>query len=485
MKRDLGRLTGREHDLLVVGGGIHGAAIARDAAERGLSTALVEADDFGSGTSWNSLKTIHGGLRYLQKADLRRMRESITERSALLRIAPELVRPLTFVIPTYGHGTKGPEALALGLLLNEAMSFDRNRGLPRERSIPRARALSRRELLDLVPGAPSARLTGGAMWTDAQVASSERLGIAFVLAGVEAGLEAANHVEATGVLVSGGRAVGVRARDLLGGAPLEVRARLTLLAAGPGLDRLLGSAGVMRDPVPMLHAMNLVLRRPVVSINAVGAPVSGRYLFLVPWGGVAIGGTSYEPAGSPGGQEAEERLLDDLARAFPWAGLTADDVTLVHRGFVPGVRDASGLLSRHRIADHGRDGVPGLLSLVGVKYTTARGVAEECVDLAVRLLGRSAGPCRTAERVLPAARGLGGPLADTARWAVREEMALTLRDAVLRRLDLGTAGPPPGAELEVVLEAMAVELGWDSDRQGRERAALALSYAATPTGQAV
>jgi glycerol-3-phosphate dehydrogenase len=485
MRRDLGRLTDREHDLLVVGGGIHGAAIARDAAERGLATALVEADDFGSGTSWNSLKTIHGGLRYLQKADLLRMRESIVERSTLLRIAPDLVRPLSFVIPTYGHGTKGPEAMALGLLLNEVISFDRNRGLSAASSIPRARTLSRREMAALVPGAPSAGLTGGAAWTDAQVASSERLGIAFVLAGVEAGLEAANHVEARAVLLRDGRAVGVRARDLLSGSELEVRARLTLLAAGPGLDRLLVTAGVRHDPVPMLRAMNLVLRRPVVSTHAVGAPISGRYLFLVPWQGIAIGGTSYEPAESPGGREAEERLLADLAQAFPWAALTPDDVALVHRGFVPGVRDASGLWSRHRLADHARDGVPGLLSLVGVKYTTARGVAEQCVDLAVRRLGRVAGPCRTAERALPNARRLEGPLAERASWAVREEAALTLRDAILRRLDLGTAGPPPGAEVEIVLDAMAADLGWSPDRRARERDALALSYAATPTGQTV
>jgi glycerol-3-phosphate dehydrogenase len=235
----------------------------------------------------------------------------------------------------------------------------------------------------------------------------------------------------------------------------------------------------------MLRATNLVLRRPVVSAHAVGAPIAGRYLFLVPWQGVAIGGTSYEPAESPGGQEAEERLLEDLARAFPWAGLTVNDVALVHRGFVPGVGDASGLLSRHTIADHGRDGVPGLLSLVGVKYTTARGVAEECVDLALHGLGRPAARCRTAARVLTGARLLEGPLADRTRRAVREEMAVTLRDAVLRRLDLGTAGPPQDADVELVLEAMAEELCWNGERRSREREALALSYAATPTGQIV
>ncbi len=143
MRRDLAALEGREHDLLVVGGGIHGVAIAWDAAQRGLAVALVEGNDFGSGVSWNSLKTIHGGLRYLQKADLVRLRESVYERSALLRIAPALVKPLSFLVPTYGHGVKGREAMGLGLWLNDLLSVDRNSGLPPERRIGRGRLLSR------------------------------------------------------------------------------------------------------------------------------------------------------------------------------------------------------------------------------------------------------------------------------------------------------------------------------------------------------
>ena len=187
MRRDLAALAGREHDLLVVGGGIHGVAVAWDAAQRGLAVALVESHDFGSGVSWNSLKTIHGGLRYLQKADLIRLRESVHERSALLRIAPALVKPLGFLVPTYGHGAKGREAMALGLVLNDLLSADRNRGLPPERRIPRSRVLSSRETLDLVPGLAAEGLNGGALWYDAQVESSERLTVGFAHAAADAG----------------------------------------------------------------------------------------------------------------------------------------------------------------------------------------------------------------------------------------------------------------------------------------------------------
>ncbi len=144
MRRDLGALAGRQHDLLVIGGGIQGAACAWDAAQRGLKVALVEARDFASGVSWNSLKTIHGGLRYLQTLDLPRLRSSIRERSTLLRVAPELVRPLPFLIPTYGHGTKGREALGVALRVNDLLSADRNRDLPPEQRLPPPGACSRR-----------------------------------------------------------------------------------------------------------------------------------------------------------------------------------------------------------------------------------------------------------------------------------------------------------------------------------------------------
>ncbi|HWW93867.1 MAG TPA: FAD-dependent oxidoreductase, partial [Vicinamibacteria bacterium] len=175
MKRDLGLLAAREHDLLIVGGGIYGVAAAWDAAQRGLDVALIEGEDFGAGVSWNSLKTIHGGLRHLQRADVGQMRESLRERRALLRIAPELVRPLSFLVPAYGHGIRGREALAAGLWLFDLLGRDRNRGLAPDQRIPPARSLSRRAVLEMIPALPERGLTGGALWTDAQVSSSERL----------------------------------------------------------------------------------------------------------------------------------------------------------------------------------------------------------------------------------------------------------------------------------------------------------------------
>ena len=478
MRRDWGGLAGREHDLLVVGGGIYGATAAWDAAQRGLTVALVEREDFGSGASWNSLKTIHGGMRYLQQADLRRLRDSAAERRVLLSIAPELVRPLPFLVPTHGHGTAGREALAAGLALSDLLTRDRNRGLPPEQHIPRGRTVSPAEALRLLPGLRREGLTGAALYHDAQAASTERLTLAFVHAAADAGAACANHAEAVSLLRAKGRIAGAAVRDRLFGRTVEVRARMVLNCAGPGCDDVLALCGPLRGGrAPLLRARNLVLRRPPSLPLAVGARSASRFLFLVPWQGSTMVGTSYEPEEHPPSDPLA--FLREAATAFPWAELAAEDLVLVHEGLVPGRGGASGLATRTRLVDHeAEDALPGLVSVQGVKYTTARLVAQRVVDLVGRRLRRELPACRTAQTPLQAARRLAGPLESATRTAVREEMALTLADAVLRRLDLGTAGPPDPAELACVAATMAAELRWDRPRLEQEEAALAAVYGA-------
>jgi glycerol-3-phosphate dehydrogenase len=475
LRRDLSALASREHDVLVVGGGIHGAAVAWDAAQRGLKVALVEKDDFGSGASWNSLKTIHGGMRHLQRADFARLRESARERRTLLAIAPQLVRPLAFVVPAHGHGRSGREALAVALALTDLLTADRNRGLPAEHRIPAGTTVSADEALRLLPGLDRRGLTGAARWHDAQAASTERLLLGFVQAAADAGAILANHAEGVELLRTRSRVAGLAVRDGLGGGGLEVRARLVVNAAGAWADEVLARGGPRRSPTPLLRARNLVLRRPPALPFAAGARSGGRYLFLVPWGERTMLGTSYEPAHLP--PSDPRAFLAEGDAAFPWAGLAWEDVALVHEGLVPGRDGPAGLWTRDRLHDHEEeDGLPGLLSLRGVKYTTARALAERAVDLAARRLGARAAPCRTAVTPLAGARLRGGELEQEARAAVRDEMALTLCDAVLRRLDLGTAGPPEAAELDVVARVLRAELGWDAAREAAERAALAAVY---------
>jgi glycerol-3-phosphate dehydrogenase len=458
VKRDLAGLTGRQHDVVVIGGGIHGVVAAYDAAQRGLAVALVEAADFGAGTSWNSLKTVHGGLRHLQRADFAGLRESARERAAWRRIAPGLVRPLTFLVPTYRG--QGPSRAALGL----GLRLDRWLGPrePGEGAWPAGRLLSTAEVFDRLPGLATSALTGGAEWTDAQIASTERLLLGFLHAAADHGAALANYVEATGLEQAGGRVSGVRAREVIGGGALTVPGRVVINATGPGLDALLARAGVVRPPVPHLHAANLVLRRNPVPERAVGAKSGGRFLFLVPWQGRSIVGTAYTAGAQP---PAAGEFLEEAARAFPWADWQPEDVRLVHRGRVPGSGGAHGLRMRSRVVDHGKeDGLPGLFSLLTVKYTTARALAERAVDAAVRHLGKEVRPCRTATVPLAQAAPLAGARPEQARYAIREEAVVHLDDAVLRRLDLGTAGRPPAAALEAVAGAMAAELGWNAER---------------------
>jgi glycerol-3-phosphate dehydrogenase len=472
LRRDLHTLTHRTHDVVIVGGGIHGAAAAWEAASRGLSVGLLEADDFGGGASWNSLKTIHGGLRHLQRLDVAGLRESARERRALMTIAPALVRRLGFIALAAGRGLHGRSALALGVAAAGLLSRD----VPAAAPAGRTTVLGAGEVAGFVPGLGRGG-RGGVRWWDAQVDSSERLVLALLHAAADAGAVVANRLTVTGVTRDEETVTGVVAQDALTGGTIEVQGEVVLNTAGLGVDALTRGAGVPTPKVTPLRAVNLVLRRAITRDVAIGVRAGGRYLFAVPWRDRTIIGTAYGPAATPAPVLAAE-FLAEAARAFSWAGLEAADVALVHQGVVPGVGKGNGLLSRSRLIDHDHaDGVPGLLTVVAAKYTTARAMAEQAVDVIEQKLERPHVPSRTSVTPLPEARLLEGPLRERARTAVQKEMALSLADAVLRRLDLGSAGEPPVEDVGVVASVMAHEFGWDSARIASERAALAAFYA--------
>jgi glycerol-3-phosphate dehydrogenase len=421
MIRDLAALADAVHDVLVIGGGIYGACVAWEAVRRGLSVALVEKGDFGAATSANSLKVIHGGLRYLQDADLRRMRQSIRERRALMCLAPHLVHPLPVLVPTYGHGLQGREIMALALLSNDLLSFDRNRLDDPEKHLPRGRTISRRTCLEMLPGLRPERVTGGASFYDAQAYNTERLTLAFLRSAAGAGARIANYVEACGMLRERGRVAGITARDRLGGSELEIRARTVVNTTGPWLGSVLGLFGE-RAPRPAIRfagAINLVTRR-LFDRYAVGiassrarhdvSPKATRFLFVVPWRDRSIVGTTYFPYdGTPDAFRVPEReitrLLEDANRAYPGAHLAWEDVTLVHGGLVPiaGVDEARGtvrLSKRFRIYGSEAEGAEGVFSVVGVKYTTARNVAAAVIDrVQACLRRRQGGPTGTTFRL--------------------------------------------------------------------------------------
>lgn len=430
MNRDVTRLCSRKYDVVVIGGGVCGAFAAREVALRGLSVALIERRDFGGGTSANSLKIIHGGLRYLQQADLPRVRESVAARRHLMRVAPHLVQPLPCVLPTERRLMRSRPVMALGLLANDVLSFDRNRRADAAHRIPSGRLLGRRELAGMIPGVEDSRYTGGALWYDGLAYNSERLVLGAVISAVEQGGEAANYMEVTKLLRCGSRVRGVAARDALTGATVEVQADLVINAAGARSSALLLLAERPLTPPPgsLAMGMNFVLRRRLLGECAFAAeavsPGGGtrRVLFFVPWRNFTLAGTYYRPHEGAADELAVTdedliRFLGDLNRAWPGVDLTRSDVSFIHAGLLP-ARSAGrpggepDLLPHAALLDHERlDGVSGLLTLLCVKYTTACRLAARAAEFAVQSVGRGHSRAASGDLPLP-----GGDIPDLDRF---------------------------------------------------------------------
>ncbi len=541
MIRDLESLTSRNFDVVVVGGGIYGAAVAREAALCGLSTALIEKADFCSGTSANSLKIIHGGLRYLQQLDIPRLRNSVVERRALLRTAPHLVHPLPCMMPTQGHGMKGREAMFFGMLLNEILSLDRNQLSDQEKHIPRGNLISRDETCRRIPGLSPAGITGGATWHDAYVYNSERLVTGMIQGAVDAGAVAANYVTLTAFHKTNGRITAIRARDELTGNEFDISSRLVINTTGPWINDLLNLLD--RRPSPPMKGLalglNFVLRRQLLP-QATGLRCTRktgggqRLLFLMPWRNHTVAGTYYRihkgAADSMAVTEPDiETLLSDLTLAYPAAEFKREDISGVLAGLLPikherASHEEPALANHFSIIDHARqDSLEGLITVVGVKYTTARDVAARTISLVLEKLDCPARVSGTELKLLPGgqihdfqqalsdARARAAPpltaevmdhllynfghetrtvldygknepvLLDTLGpdtsvigaeiiHAVRNEMAVTLPDAVFRRTDLGSAGLPGLATLKRCADIMASECGWTGSRRDQELA---------------
>jgi glycerol-3-phosphate dehydrogenase len=473
MTRDVNRLTGRTFDVLVVGGGVYGLAIAYDCAQRGLSVALIDRADFGSGASFNHLRTLHGGLRYLQTLDFARARESLRERRTFARIAPEAVRLQPFVLPLTRSITRGAMAMRAGFALDRLVAFDRNDGLPVPLRVPPGTVLSRAETIRRFPVLDTPGVIGAAMWYDYVSTESDRLTLSFGLAAAAHGAVLANYVAAREPLHDGARVAGVRAADGPGATSLEIRARVTVNAAGAGVNSW--TAGRGDGGIPFTKAMNIVTCREAGYVAVGGRSKSGRNLFQVPWRNRVLFGTweseKLAAGGETGAAEADvSAFLDEINQTFPMSRLSRSDVTLVHHGLVPAATDSAGTVT---LARHERiqDSVDGLITVAGTKYTTARAVAERVTDLVFRKLGRAAAACRTAATPLPFKVSV-----DLVE-AVRDEMAVTLADAVIRRTPMGALGCPGNEELATAAGIVAGELGWPAERMQREIVAVRAFYA--------
>ena len=519
------RIGGMSFDLLVIGGGITGAGVFRDAALRGMKVLLVEKDDFASGTSSKSSKLVHGGLRYLKEYDFGLTRESCLERNLLIRQNPHLVEPIPFVYPIYRGDKEGPAMVKAGMLLYEALGGFRN--------YRRHRMLTRDETLEMIPDLNPEGLRGAAYYYDAAV-DDARITLENIKSGVREGGIALNYVAAIGFLRDKGRIGGLVLRDMTTWRTYQVRGRVVVNATGVWVNAVRDLDTPGERTLSPTKGVHIVVPSARIRQNATLAfrnPVDGRQLFSIPQGDMTLIGTT--DTFFNGDADAIEALWDDVDylldaanAAFPEANLGRDDLVSVFSGVRPLVAprqeaDAGAISREHEIYED----PSGLVSIAGGKLTTYRLMAKELVDLAASRLPaarrRRLGPCVTerslASRVLDIDAEVGyfeekglstavarhlvraygsdaravfslcqkipdglTPIEPNAPYlagevvhAVRHESALTVTDVLTRRLRAAIWLPGQGvASAERVSRLMAPELEWTEE----ERAAQVARY---------
>lgn len=514
----LDRLTDAPVDVLVIGGGITGVGIALDAVTRGYSVGLIERDDLASGTSSRSSKLIHGGVRYLEQGDVALVYEAARERERLRRLAPHLVRPLGFVVPT--DDTRAAVLMRAGLVIYDGMLGLRN--------VRRHQRLQRDEVLTAAPGLLHGAQRGGYLYVDCRT-DDARLTLAIAQQARRYGAAVANYTGAVGLLRAGERVVGARVQDRLTGDERDVHARWTVSATGVWADEVRGLASDRnRGWLTPSKGVHLVLRAADVPIRQAVIIESGardrRRVFLVPWGAQVYVGTTDEHHRGDLDHAAvdppETGYLLHAVNASFGTELGARDVVGAWAGLRPlvsgdGAAASKDLSRRHAIFED----PPGLVTITGGKLTTYRQMAEDLVDRLAASDGNRRG-CATArlplgargtlaqgrERVRAVARTWGVPthtadalyarhgddaptvlslavgtseadplidglpyLLAEVRWAVRHEMARTLDDVLQRRLrvSLRHAGAGGGA-IDRAAQILAEELGWSADEQRRQ-----------------
>jgi len=471
------RLSGEKFDVLVIGGGITGCGVARDAAMRGLTVALFERDDFASGTSGRSSRLVHGGIRYLEQGRLHLVHESIRERQTLLRIAPHLVKPLAFTWPIYRDARVGRLKLSAGLLAYYLMAIGRTR---------RHHTLSAAETVAREPSLRRAGLTGGAVYYDAST-DDARLTVANAIAAREAGAKVINHTRVQKLLIEGDRAVGAVVSPVLAGDAYEVRARIVVNATGVW-EREFGSGSHERAHRGSKGVHISVPRERIGNRDALTliSPIDGRVMFCLPAGPQAIIGTTDTwTDDSPETVHASVGDLDYLIRSinayFPEAHLTQSDVVSAWAGIRPLASAAAanpGAVSReHSIVTDSF----GVITVSGGKLTTYRSMAAEVVDLVQKALGETRVRSRTDSVELPGGdrakeiatiqatdQSLASPLVESLPYtgahlvyAVQSEMAQTLSDLLIRRTHIAFEMRDHGLSVAArAAEIVAPLLGW-------------------------
>lgn len=399
-------MTNKHYDVIIIGGGINGAGIARDAAERGLSVYLAEKHDFAYGTTFRSTKLIHGGLRYLEHYEIGLVRESLREREILLKQAPHLVRPIKFVVPIYEDNKYGYGKVKLGLVAYDILSYDK--------SLENHKSYSCGELLEIEPEVRAENCRGGFVYFDCQVAYPERLCLENILLAREANAAIHNYTEVIELLKDGQTVVGVKVRERLTEEESEVYGNIIINASGPWVDAILKQTLTQtKERLGGTKGSHVLLPKfPNGPRHAIYVPAhqDGRPFFIIPWRNYYwVGTTDTRYNGNLDKVQASEPEIDYLLREvnfiFPRGHVTKNNVLYSLAGIRPlpktkSTTEEADITRRHLIFDHEQEDIEGLISIIGGKLTTYRSLAEETVDIIFRKLHLSTPTCETAHNPL-------------------------------------------------------------------------------------
>jgi glycerol-3-phosphate dehydrogenase len=453
IKREVKKHTKEKYDLIIVGGGIYGVMLSLEASRRNLRSLFLEKEDFCGKTSHNHLRTVHGGIRYLQSLDLPRFKESVSERKWFLQYFPEFTQVMPCLMPLYNKGIYRKSILGAALLMNDMLSFNRNASVNKERHLPIGKILSKKETKEIFPLVDADGLKGSAAWYDACLTEYQRFYIELLKLSCHSGAAALNYVKVTGLLCHQEKTVGVKTVDEVSGDPVEFKAPVVINATGPGVR---DTAALFDKDYPRLFKKRLLLwnvlfDREALSSHALGLSTTkggGHTYFIHPWKNRLLVGTG-EIVVEKSESETEvpapelEKFIQDLNHMVPGLNLSRKNILRVYPGILPAEPNGK-LTARPAFIDHGKDGGPkGLYSISGVKFTTSRLVAD-----------------RTLKRIFPDANRLsydkmleksdleyhkfdyswepeGEKDLDLLRNIVNKEAVVHLGDLLLRRTSLG------------------------------------------------
>lgn len=527
MKRTVDSLKNTLFDVVIIGAGIHGAATAWACAGRGLKTALVDQDDFGGAASANSLKIIHGGLRYLQHLNIKRMRESIHSRQIITKLSPHNIRVISCFVPNSGFGLQSNLVMGLGLKLNDCIAFDRNRGIDRNCLIPSSKILSLSRCRELFPDIDWRGMRGGSLWYEAIAFNSERLTLDFIKDAVKNGATVANYIKIQKLLTDGsGRIMGCSAVDSLCQESFTIKARSVVVSGGAWNQYLCAAVPKTEHHAKRYaKAVNIIVAKPLFPDHAVGLTgetgyqdrdavlkKKGRFFFFVPWRGYTMIGTTYTRFDdSPDELKAETddiaEILREINDIYPPAGLSMADVTYVHVGLVPrsahdNEQEPDVQLEKETnvITAEDQTGIPeGAFFVKSVKFTTAPVVACNTADRLARYLEQPKRPAAPSGSSLPSSEPLQSIPSEFAylssrygkecsdilpyvsknpeqisihpplslgelEYFLQHEMAMKLGDVVFRRSELATAQCPEDTVLQAIATHMGRHFGWPQER---------------------